>query len=379
MRNSWIFSALFILFLFQIVASAQTKDAAELPMQMRGAMPAVEVMVNGKGPFLFAIDTGAQGFARADSSLVERLGLKTTGQVRAGDGSGQNTRMLDTVELDSLMVGGIKFEKVRAITRNYNAAPNLPKIDGILGFNLFAEYLLTLDYPAKKVRLARGALPAANAENILNYDASLPTPTVELQVGKQKVKAHIDSGNLVGGFILPTAVVEKSALASAPVVVGTARTVSNEIEIKQVRLKDSIKLGGFEFTEPTVSYPALSVANIGSRILSEFAITFDQKNNRLELKRTKPSEVKTPAAKLENRKDYLGTYGERTISEEGGDLYIQRPGGRRLKLTNVSKDEFTVAELPNAKIKFARDANGKIIEIQVLNQAGVWEKSVKGK
>lgn len=377
MRKNWIFSALIILFLIRLTASAQTKDVVELTMQFRGAMPAVEVMVNGKGPFLFAIDTGAQGMARADSSLVERLGLKTNGQVQASDGSGQNTRTLATVEFDSLIVGGIKFDKMTVITRNYNTSPNLPKIDGILGFDLFADYLLTLDYPAKKVRLTRGMLPAANAENILNYDASRATPTIEMQIGKQKVKAHIDSGNLVGGFILPTAVVEKSALASAPVVVGKANTVSNEIEIKQVRLKDTIKLGSFEFAEPTVSFPALSVANIGSKILSEFAITFDQKNKRLELKRTRAAEEKKPISKLENWKDYVGNYGDRTISETDGALYIQRPNGRRLKLVNVSGDEFTLEQVPAARIKFTRDGGGKIAEIQVLSPNGVWEKSAR--
>lgn len=379
MRKSRIFSALIILFSMALTASAQTADAVELTMQFRGAMPAVEVMVNGKGPFLFAIDTGAQGMARADASLVERLGLKTSGQVEAGDGSGQNRRMLDTVELDSLVVGGIKFGKVTAITRDYNTSPNLPRIDGILGFDLFAEYLLTLDYPSKKVRLARGALPPANARNILNYDASRPTPTVELQVGKQTVKADVDSGNLVAGFILPTAVVEKSALASEPVVVGKARTVSNEVEIKQVRLKDSIRLGSFEFTEPTVSFPALSVANIGSRILNQFAVTFDQKNKRLELKRTGAAEEKPSPAKLENSKDYVGTYGDRTVTEDGGALYIQRPRGMRLKLASAARDEFTVEQLPAARIKFTRDAGGKIVEIQVLTAAGVWEKAARDK
>jgi hypothetical protein len=40
-------------------------------------------MVNGKGPFLFLIDTGGQGQARADVSLVQRLGLSTVGQSTA--------------------------------------------------------------------------------------------------------------------------------------------------------------------------------------------------------------------------------------------------------------------------------------------------------
>lgn len=96
----------------------------DVPMLPRGPMPAVEVMVNGQGPFIFAIDTGGGGQARVDSSLVEKLKLKAVGQVQAGDGSGNNTRSLDLFELDTIAFGGVEFKKVRAASRNYNVSPN---------------------------------------------------------------------------------------------------------------------------------------------------------------------------------------------------------------------------------------------------------------
>ncbi len=380
MNKLKILSFLLIVLLASINISAQKKVSVDLPMKSRGLMPAVEVMVNGKGPFLFAIDTGAGGLARVDSSLMKQLGLKTVGQAQAGDGSGQNTRTLDVVRLDSLKVGDIEFKDVEGITRDYNTSPNLPKIDGILGFNLFAEYLLTLDFPAKRVRIESGELPKANAENIVNFENPNGIAVVEISVGSQKVKADIDSGNLVSGFILPTAIVEKSSLASQPVVVGRARTVSNDVEIKQVRLKDSIRLASFEFKEPTVSYPALSVANFGAASMQNFALTFDQKNKRVRLEKAKAAaETKEtkPLAQIENVKDYVGIYGERTISDEAGSLFVQRPGGMKLKLISLSKDEFTLEQVPTARIKFARDASGKISDIEILTPAGTWEKIKK--
>lgn len=374
MNKLKMLSFLLIFLSIQISASAQKKASVDLPMKMRGLMPAVEVMVNGKGPFLFAIDTGAQGLARIDSSLVKQLGLKVSGQAQASDGSGQNSRTLDTVKLDSIKVGDVEFREVEVITRDYNTSPNLPKIDGILGFDLFAEYLLTLDFPAKRVRVESGELPKANEANIINFENPNGIAIVELLVGNQKVKAHIDSGNLVGGFILPTTVVEKSNLASQPVVVGRARTVSNEVEIKQVRLKDTIRLGSFEFTEPTVSFPALSNANIGALMMQNFVLTFDQKNKRVKLEKAKVAETK-PSVQIENQKDYVGVYGERTISDESGNLYIQRKGGMKFRLVAVAKDEFTLEQAPNARVKFVRDTRGKVSEIEVLNPAGAIEKA----
>ncbi|HEX9961554.1 MAG TPA: retropepsin-like aspartic protease [Pyrinomonadaceae bacterium] len=356
----------------------QKKVLASLPMKSRGLTPAVEVTVNGKGPFLFAVDTGAQGKARVDISLMKRLDMKAVGQRRAGDGSGQNARMLDVVKIDSLKIGELEFRDVEAVTRDYNSSPNLTKIDGVIGFNLLAEYLLTLDFPAKQIRIETGELPpATSGNNILNFENPNGVPVVELQIGSQKVKADIDSGNMVGGFMLPTAVVEKLNLAGQPVVVGRAGTVSSEIEIKQVRLKDSIRLGGFEFAEPTVSFPALSIANIGAPAMQDFLFTFDQKNKRLKLEKSKTAATK-PIVKIENLKDYSGVYGERRISDEGGNLYLQRgTNGMRLLMVALpaAKDEFTLELVPDARLRFVRNAAGKITEIEILTPAGNWEKA----
>lgn len=380
-------AALFVLVLSSLhfnQAVAQTNSGTppvvDVPMLFRGPVPAVEVMVNEQGPFLFAIDTGGAGMARVDSSLVERLKLEKAGQVQGSDGSGRGAVSMDVFELDSVALGGVQFKGVRAASRNYNTSPSLPKIDGILGFNLFAEYLLTLDFPAKRVRLERGELSKADGADVLSFENPRGVPVVELSVGVHKVKAHIDSGNAVGGFILPTTLVEKLELASAPVVVGKARTVSSEVEIKEARLKESIRLGRFEYAGATVVFPALSEdANIGSKVLREFALTFDQKNRRVALKRqeTPKASEQTQAPAAQDSKDYPGKYGERTISAEGGALFIQRQGGPRLKMTSVAKDEFALEMVPEARIKFVRDDGGKVVAIDVLNRAGAWEKAAK--
>ena len=106
-------------------------------MQFRGHLPAVDVFVNEQGPFLFAIDTGAQGLARADASLVKKLNLGVVGQVNVSA-----TRTMDLVELDSIRVGDVIFSTgLPAPSRDYNK--NFPTscghVDGILGYNLFAD------------------------------------------------------------------------------------------------------------------------------------------------------------------------------------------------------------------------------------------------
>lgn len=269
-------------------------------MQMRGWMPVVDVKLNGQGPFSFLIDTGSGMQADVDTSVAERLGLRPSGVAINGDPSGENDREVATVTIDSIMIGGAvakgtrarrtgdgvgEFRNVTAIVRPHKITKDYPDVDGILGFALFSDYLLTLDYPAMQVRLARGALPPANGADILNLEIENRVPIVELAIGKIKVPAHVDSGNFVAGFILPEEIVEQLQLLSQPMAVGSARSVNNRIELRQVQLRNSIRIGGFEYAQPTITFPALSDSNVGYKILREFTLTFDQKNRRLKLER----------------------------------------------------------------------------------------------
>src|ERR1043165_1417548 len=354
-------------------------STVDVPMILLGSRPAIEVMVNGQGPFVFAIDTGAAGMARVDSSLADRLHLKVVGRMQAGDGSGRS-RSINVGQLDSIAFGGVQFNNVRAPTRDYNGSPVAPKVDGIVGFDLFSEFLLTLDFPAKRVRLERGQLSKPDGAEVLGYKTSNGAPTVELGVGSLKVKGHIDTGNAIAGFVLPESLVKRLPLASEAVVVGRARTVSSEVEIKQARLKDSIRLGRFEFAEPRIVFPALSdKVNIGAETFLEFVVTFDQKNSRLRLeKRELPgAPVPSPGVKVPEPQLYLGRFGVRTISLEGGELYLQRQGGPKLKLLPVSEDEFTLEAIPDVRVKFVRGDDGGVAELHILNRAGEWEKSSK--
>jgi hypothetical protein len=267
-------------------ASPEITLPLEVPMQVGEGMPTVEAMVNGQGPFVFGFDTGAQGDPRIDASLVEKLKLKATGQVQAMDPSRRNPQTSETFKLESLSVGNLRFADVTVVSRNYKNSPRPVKVDGILGLNLFADYLVTLDFPARKLRVEKGEIPKADGAEILDYKNEAGIAQVELSVGPKKIKADLDTGNAIGAFVFPTAFAEKLVFAGEPRVVGRARSASGDMEIKQVQLKDVVKLAGHEFPQPTITFPSLGeVGNVGVKILSQFVITFDQPHQRVRLKR----------------------------------------------------------------------------------------------
>lgn len=358
-----------------------TGESIVLPMRLVDGMPAVEVFVNGQGPFNFRIDTGGAGQARVDAAVVEKLKLPQVGEARGSAGSGGAAVAMPIIRLGSLKLGPLEFKNVEAPSRNYNDRGG-ERIDGILCFNLFAEYLLTLDYPARQVKLRRGELPTPDGKQILAFEMPNRIPVITIDLAGTPAEAHLDSGNMAAGFMLSQAQADKLKFSGEPRVVGRGRTVSGDFEIKEAALVGEIRLGAYRFPAPVIRYAAMfRDANVGAGALREFAVTFDQKNKRVKWERAgevvtlapPPSPRPMPSAaplSAAEAQGYAGTYGSRTITAVDGQLYLQRTGGPKLKLIRLNADEFGLEEVPAARIKFTKDAAGKVTELKVLNPAG---------
>ena len=118
----------------------------------RDSRAQVEVMVNGRGPYRFDIETGAReiGISR---TLAESLGLRRIG----------GPDDYREYHLDSISIGSATFHDM--------PVAQLPQgvrgVDGVLGLPFYQNVLLTIDYPARMVRFSKDALPAPNGADIL--------------------------------------------------------------------------------------------------------------------------------------------------------------------------------------------------------------------
>jgi Aspartyl protease len=271
-------------------ASAQSRGAraeahivADVPMRSRGTSPAIEVMVDGRGPFLFLIDTGGQGQARADTSLVRDLGLAPVGQAISGDGSGRNDRSLDRVLLRRIQVGGITFRDVTALSRDYNRSANVTPIAGILGYNLFDGYLLTLDFIGRRVRIERDALPPPDGKTIIGYEAPYDTPIIDVAMGGFRLLADVDSGD-TNAITFPRGLAMMLPRLTEPRVVGHGRTISNEFDVSELQLRGVLRIGEHELANPTIRFNEIhDNINLGAGFLANYTVTFDQRNRRIRL------------------------------------------------------------------------------------------------
>lgn len=267
---------------FSLEAPAGTR-AQILPMLYFGTRPAVEVRVNGQGPFLFLIDTGASGPpARADAGLVRRLGLRPAGRAESSDAGGSSVQ-IDRVMLARLELGSLVAGNVEALSRDYNSATYLPRIEGILGLNFFSDVLLTLDFAHSQVRVARGALPPADGRTILDYALVDGNPAITVRIGAHPRQVLLDTGN-IRALDLPSEWLRSMPLASFPRLAGNSISISGTAGLREVALAEPLTIGQYRFERPLVTFAdEYREANLGSAILRSFVVTIDQRNHRVRL------------------------------------------------------------------------------------------------
>jgi hypothetical protein len=254
--------------------------STEIPL-LPGDEIVVEVRVNGHGPYRFSLDTGAEGAGSLSRSLVKTLGLPVVGHALAGDPSGRNERQVDIVEAASLALGGAKFKRVALSVLDARPGPG-GDFDGILGIRLFKDLLLTLDYPARRLRLEKGSLGPVDGKEILAFDAPHGVPRIVVTIGGLTVPVDIDCGNAQGELTLPTSYLGKVPLLRDPVVVGHARTGFNEFDIRQVPLKGGLGLGSQTIEGVRADFVDIfPVASVGNPFLRRFTVTIDGKNHRI--------------------------------------------------------------------------------------------------
>jgi predicted aspartyl protease len=250
-------------------------------LDIQHGKPYVMVMLNGKGPFRFIVDTGTGGEAFVTPELVNQLGLPDAGQIRLSDPSGKGSRRVPLVMLQSLQMAGVEFTGVKAAVHNLTGVDGA--CQGLLGFALFRDYLLTLDFPNRQLVLASGELKPDGGQSVLPFHMPNGIPVVTVAIGgagmreELRIETQIDSGGT--GFSLPAGFVAQLKLSGDAINLIDAHSLSTRFQVKGATLAGDVRLGLYTFKRPFIEInPAFPLANLGSCPMQSFAVTFDQKN-----------------------------------------------------------------------------------------------------
>ena len=129
--------------------SLPTSGRATVPMRPHDTEVMVNVRINGKGPYLFYLDSG--GHDILSPRVAHELGIKIEGAGKSG-GAGESTVETGYAKVASLNAGG-------AVLRNQTvqiletSPPDIvgEKIGGLIGLEFFERFVTHIDYKAGTV------------------------------------------------------------------------------------------------------------------------------------------------------------------------------------------------------------------------------------
>lgn len=274
----------FVLFLGVLNCSKTDGQSTpcSIPIKLHHGVPFIRVMVNGKGPFNFIVDTGTNRAVIVSPSLAKTLQLPTIGQTSLLDLSGKFRERANEVAVEVVTIGGRDFHPERALVHRNLASEG--SYDGVLGFALFGNALLTLDYPQRCMTLANGNL--AEDGNALPLVLSHSGPMIELGAGNLTVMALIDTGG--SGLNLPESVAHQLDFERSTEVLVREQTQVSTAYFRAGEMRGQLRLGAYVFKHPFVMIDGLiPFASIGSAPLQDFVVTFDQRHKlvRFEAKK----------------------------------------------------------------------------------------------
>lgn len=257
-----------------------------LPMAIGRArpIPIIQAKIAGQGPFNLYLDLGAS-VCTLDQAFADRLGLEDVGTLEIGAPGSDHRLEARRRPMPLLEIGDARFEDFEVVSFDRSSFTGSDEIVGSVGPPLFAELLLTLDYPNSEIWIRRGALPEPDGETVIGYDASWRLPLLEIELAGNKITSAVDSGS-PSFLVLPGNLPETLRFQQEPQVVGRARTVNGEFEVKAATVDGDLRVGGHSIPEPDVILlEAFPFAVLGHGFLRDFSITLDQLNHRLRFTR----------------------------------------------------------------------------------------------
>ena len=258
-------------------------DEASFPIEFRQGMIFVPVRINESKPLSFVLDTGSTRMI-VDRTLANDLGLKRTGQGSL-QGAGAGRIPIEFVPNVDLGLPGLESRGYEFSTADLHPLKTTlgVKVDGILGYELFRRFVVTIDYKSKTLTVtlpsafhageATQALPIEFRDQwaFVKGDLVLPGPVTVQD------SFLIDSGS--GDAVDHPIVMRLQSRAQTQSGVGFGTAVEGATAQAL-----SFQLGGYTLPNPTVSCCGASNQTsklIGNDVLKFFTVTLDYSSARM--------------------------------------------------------------------------------------------------
>ena len=125
---------------------------ATVPMEFIAGRLVVSAKINGRGPYKFILDSGAQVSLLA-APFGQELGLPVSGEMPVGSPGSTTPRSGRILQVDRLEIGTLAAEKFSLLEMDLTSLQQrVPGLKGVISAHLFTGILITYDYPAAVMR-----------------------------------------------------------------------------------------------------------------------------------------------------------------------------------------------------------------------------------
>jgi len=268
-----------------------------LPAQTIDNYLIVEAKWDRFGPYHFLVDTGSS-VTLVSPALAKRYPSANppapdAPRVRVASADGSTTE-LPPATLRRLELGDARFDEVPVLI--YDCAPLSAhlgvNIDGVLGFPLFRETLLTLDYLRGRVLLQASHTPALTPGTVVPLDDANKIPLVRVRLGDRTIEVLLDSGSDAPLNLNPVGLEPK--FAAPPRAGATVGTLTGDRPQQIGRLAETLQIGDFTLLRPIVDLTD-ELSSIGGEILKNFTVTFDQEHDKVTFQRDTHDPIISPS------------------------------------------------------------------------------------
>jgi len=262
------------------------RDGIDVPVEMWADVPTVRVMVNGRGPYRFVVDTGSTPAAGFSTALARELGLLAeSGSAVLRAGNEQMVRLRQT-RVKSLAVGDATFEDVPAVVGDVN----VPGFAGFLGMRLFEGSVLTVQFPKRRLLVRPGRLDPRDGDTFAApFVGDRPTVplTPPLRGRPRTLDALIDTGSN-GGVALPQSLRDQLLIDPTFRATERATTIGGEMSFDVYLLRQPLRMHRYELDAALVGLGP-GRATVGTLSLRPFDVGVDLASKRVRLTRAAPA------------------------------------------------------------------------------------------
>jgi hypothetical protein len=359
--------------------SISSGDSTTVPLQIVNNHLYLQGMVNGHGPYTFILDSGGDYIITPE--VAKALSAKSAGGMQLG-GVGNKTEGASLARVDSISIGNAtvrnQYMLVLPIGTGFGMAEGM-HIDGMIGFQLLARFLTTIDYAGSKITFAMpeaSSSPGGAAALSFYFDDTIPR--IPITVDSVTTSGEVDTGSR-GSLTLSAPFVSAhpalAALAKTPPGVdgfgvgGPAYARLGRVHALQIgpfTLNDAI--AAFAAQQKGAFADPFNPANLGGAVWRRFTVTFDYPHQQMLL--AKNAEFNAPFSY-----DRSGIF---LIDNNGAHTVISVMPGTPAAQSGIAKGDVIVSVngVPASNVPLAQlrtqlsGPAGTVVRLGVRNAAG---------